>query len=301
VNEIYKKIGILKKEKNALILAHNYQGIDVQKTADFIGDSFILSKIASETNADIILFCGVRFMAETAKLLNPKCKVLLSDGEAGCPMADMADAKNVKKFIDEHPDHLIVCYVNSSADVKALSDVCVTSSNAVGIVNKLPADKPIMFLPDQNLGHYINLKTGRNMDLWDGMCPIHHLHITAQDVHRARLMYPEHDVIVHPECTPTVVEMADFVGSTKQMADYVAEHNKVIIGTELGLTKMLQDQYPNKSIYALSDKAICQNMKKTSLTDVLDTLQYELNETSIPESIFEAAMKPIKKMLELSE
>jgi len=301
INEIYKKISILKKEKNAIILAHNYQGVDVQKTADFIGDSFMLSKIASETNADIILFCGVKFMAETAKLLNPKSKVLLSDGEAGCPMADMADAKNVKKFIDENPDHLIVCYVNSSADVKALSDVCVTSSNAVTIVNQLPADKPIMFIPDKNLGHYTKLQTGREIDLWDGMCPIHHLHITVQDVHRARLMYPNHAIIIHPECTPAVVEMADFVGSTKQLADYVIDHNKVIIGTELGLIKMLQDQYPDKSIYALSEKAVCQNMKKTSLTDVLDTLQYELNEISIPESLFEAAMRPIKKMLELSE
>jgi len=301
IKEIYKKISILKKEKNAIILAHNYQGIDVQKTADFVGDSFMLSKIASETEADIILFCGVKFMAETAKLLNPKSKVLLSDGEAGCPMADMAEAKNVKKFIDMNPEHLIVCYINSSVDVKALADVCVTSSNAVNIVNKLPADKPIMFIPDQNLGHYIKKQTGRNIDSWDGMCPIHHLQITTQDVHKARLMYPGHVVIVHPECTPSVVELADFVGSTKQLADYAIDHNRVVIGTELGLIKMLQDQYPEKSIYALSDKAICQNMKKTSLTDVLDTLQYELNETSIQESVFESAMKPIRKMMELSE
>ena len=300
VNEITKKINILKKEKNAIILAHNYQSLDVQKTADYIGDSFQLSKIASETDAEIILFCGVKFMAETAKLLNPKSKVLLSDGEAGCPMADMAEAKSVKKFKEDNPNHLIVCYINSSVEVKALADVCVTSSNAVSIVKRLPKDKQIMFIPDQNLGHYIKLQTQREMDLWEGMCPIHHLYITIHDVHRAKLMYANHHIIVHPECIPQVIELADFVGSTKQLADYVAEHDKVTIGTEVGLVRMLQDQYPKKSIQALSEKAICQNMKKTSLNDVLDTLQYELNEINIPDKIFKKALKPIKKMMQYS-
>ena len=300
VSEIYKKINILKKEKNAVILAHNYQTLDVQKIADYVGDSFQLSKTAAEANADIVLFCGVKFMAETAKLLNPKSKVLLSDGEAGCPMADMAEAKEVKKFRENNPNHLIVCYVNSSVEVKALSDVCVTSSNAVKIVNQLPIEKPILFVPDQNLGHYIRLKTQRNIELWDGMCPIHHIHLTPQDINRTRLMFPDYAVIVHPECTPAVIELADFVGSTKELADYTLEHDKVVIGTEVGLIRMLQDKYPEKSVQALSERAVCQNMKKTSLVDVLDTLQYELNEITITENIAVNAIKPIKRMMEMS-
>lgn len=300
VNDIYKKINVLKKEKNAIILAHNYQTMDIHKIADMVGDSFQLAKAAEEVKADIILFCGVKFMAETAKLLNPKSKVLLSDSDAGCPMADMADAKDLKKFKDENPDYLIVCYVNSSVEVKALSDVCVTSSNAVRIVEKLPAEKPIMFVPDQNLGHFVRLKTNRKIDLWDGMCPIHHMFFSVQDVNRARLMFPEHDIIVHPECTPEVVEVADFVGSTKALADYMIDHEKAVIGTELGLIKMLQEQYPEKSIHSLSERAVCVNMKKTSLNDVLDTLQYELNEITISENIAVNALKPIKMMLELN-
>jgi quinolinate synthase len=240
-------------------------------------------------------------MAETAKLLNLNSKVLLSDGEAGCPMADMAEAKEVKKFKEDNPQHLIVCYVNSSVEVKALSDVCVTSSNAVRIIEQLPKGKPIMFLPDKNLGHWIMTQTGRDIDLWEGMCPIHHNGMTVQDVHKARLMYPEHLVIVHPECTPSIVEMADFVGSTRQLYDFTVDNDKVVIGTEIGLIRMLQDKYPNKSIQTLSERAVCQNMKKTSLVDVLDTLQYEFNEIILPENIISNAIKPLKLMMELSK
>jgi len=300
LDNILKKINILKKEKKAIILAHNYQPLDIQKIADVVGDSFQLSKLASETDSDIIVFCGVKFMAETAKLLNPKSKVLLSDGEAGCPMADMIEAKDLKIFKEKHPDHLIVCYINSSVEVKALSDICVTSSNAVRIVGKLPPNKPIMFVPDQNLGQYIQTKTNRKIDVWDGMCPIHHLFLTVRDVYQAKLMYPKHAVIVHPECMPSVVEIADFVGSTNELAEFTETHDRVIIGTEIGLIKMLQKKYPMKSIQTLSEKAVCVNMKKTSLNDVLDTLQYELNEIKIPENIVKNALIPIQKMLDMN-
>jgi len=299
ITEISKKIHTLKREKNVLILAHNYQSLEIITIADLIGDSFQLSKAALEITADIILFCGVRFMAETAKLLNPNVKVLLSDGDAGCPMADMALSSEIKKYKDEHPQHLIVTYVNSSVEVKALSDVCVTSSNAVKIVQKLPLNQTILFVPDQNLGHYVRQQTKRKINLWGGFCPIHHSNITINDVNKARLVYQGYKIIVHPECLPEVVNMADFVGSTRELADYVDTHERVIIGTEIGLVQMLQEKYPTKSIYALSDKAICPNMKKTSLNDVLNTLQYEMNEIIITPNIAENALLPIQKMMEL--
>ncbi|MCL2065558.1 MAG: quinolinate synthase NadA [Candidatus Cloacimonetes bacterium] len=300
LKEIIEKINLLKKEKKAIILAHNYQPVEVHSVADMVGDSFQLSKAASEVKADIILFCGVKFMAETAKLLSPDCKVLLSAGDAGCPMADMANADDLKKYKEKNPDYLIVCYVNSSIEVKALSDVCVTSSNAVRIVNKLPLNKPIMFVPDQNLGQYVQSKTNRKIDVWDGFCPIHHVFINTTDIKKAREIYPDHVVIVHPECKPEVVEIADFVGSTKELADFTENNDKVVIGTEIGLINMLQIKYPHKSIKPLSEKAICVNMKKTSLNTVLETLQDELNQIFIPEDIAQNALIPIQKMLELN-
>ena len=300
-NEIYEQIKRLKKEKSAIILAHNYISLDVQKVADIVGDSFQLAKAAKEIEADIILFCGVTFMAETAKLLNPSVKVLLSNFEAGCPMADMVEAIDLKRYKDSHPEHLIVCYVNSTVAVKALSDVCVTSSNAVQIVDKLPKETPIMFVPDQNLGHYVQSKTGRSIELWDGFCPIHHINIILDDVLKAREIYPDHSIIVHPECRPEIVKLADFVGSTKQLLDYSEEHDRVIIGTEIGLVQMLQDKYPHKSIHALSKEASCVNMKKTTLSHVLSTLQNETNEIVLSPEIAKKALVPIERMLELSK
>ena len=300
ISSMVKKINVYKKEKNAVILAHNYQHLEVQKVADFVGDSFQLSRLAADLNPDLIIFCGVKFMAETAKLLSPRSKVLLSDGDAGCPMADMVDPVELKQFKDNNPDHLIVCYVNSSVEVKALSDVCVTSSNAVKIVNKLPKKKPILFVPDQNLGSYVMSKTNRKISLWHGMCPIHHLNMTVHDVHTAKLMHPKHSVIVHPECIPEIVKIADFVGSTSELAKYTENNDMLVIGTEVGLIRALQEKYPNKSIYALSERAVCVNMKKTSLNDVLDTLLYELNEIKIPDTLISSALLPINKMMELS-
>ena len=299
INDILKEIYALKKEKKAIILAHNYQSLEVQKTADIVGDSFQLAKAAKDVDANIILFCGVLFMAETAKLLNPSTKVLLSNIAAGCPMADMAEYEDLRLFKLQNPHHLVVCYVNSSVEVKALSDVCVTSSNAVQIVEKLPKDVPLLFIPDKNLGHYVATKTGRKIDLWDGMCPIHHLNITTGDVKNARERYPGHRLIVHPECPAAIIEAADYVGSTKQLMDYVAEHDQVVIGTEMGLIKMLVEKYPDKSLYPLSEKAVCVNMKKTTIEDVLLTLQDEKNEINIAPEIAEKAIKAIDKMLEL--
>lgn len=297
---IIEKILKLKKEKNVMILAHNYQNLDIHKIADFIGDSLQLAQEAKKVKADIILFCGVRFMAETAKLLNPHTKVLLSAGDAGCPMADMIEPDALREYKKNHPDHLIVCYVNSSVEIKAESDVCVTSSNAVKITQQLDPDKTIMFVPDQNLGQYVRSQTGRKIEVWDGMCPIHHYIITLQDVERVRREYPDHLILVHPECKPEIVERADKVFSTKGMADFAETHDKLIIGTEFGLTRALQDKFPNKSIVPLNDQAQCKNMKKTTLQEILMTLETERNQIEIDPDIAQKALQSIEKMLELS-
>jgi quinolinate synthase len=293
-----QKILELKKEKNAIILAHNYANLELHKIADMVGDSFQLAKASQEVNADIILFCGVLFMAETAKLLNPTTKVLLSHAEAGCPMADMATPEKLRDFKDNHPDHFVVCYVNSSVGVKALSDVCVTSSNAVKIVEKIPVDKPILFVPDKNLGHYVALQTGRKIDLWDGYCPIHHDYINVETILSYRKSHPNHQILLHPECQPDVLALADFIGSTKAIADYAENHDNLIIGTELGLIEMLIDRYPHKSILPLSSAAICKDMKRTTLSDVYETLLTERNEIKIEADIFDNALKPILAMIE---
>jgi len=297
IDEIIK----LKKAKNALIVAHNYQNLEIHAIADIIGDSYQLSVECQAAKADIILFCGVQFMAETAKLLNPQAKVLLSHAGAGCPMADMAEADDLELYKEHHSKHLVVCYVNSSVGVKALSDVCVTSSNAVNIVKNLPADKPILFVPDKNLGNYVRKQTGRQIDLWEGFCPIHHLNFNLSDALAMKNRFPDHQLIVHPESPEEVVATADFVGSTKALADFADKHDNVIIGTEIGLIKMLQAKHPHKSILPLSEQAICKNMKKTTLESVLATLQGEQNEITISPKIAERALKPIMAMMELAK
>jgi len=298
--EIYSRISTLKKAKDAIILAHNYQSIEIQQIADMVGDSFQLAKVASEIQSSMIVFCGVKFMTETAKLLNPDARVLLSNNDAGCPMADMVKVEDLQLFKKKNPHHLVVCYVNSSVEVKALSDVCVTSSNAVQIVKKLPINVPILFVPDRNLGHYVKIMTGRKIDLWDGYCPVHQENITINDLINARGKYPTHKIAVHPECEPKVVEKADFIGSTKQLIDYTDKHENVIIGTETSLTKMLQKKYPQKSIISLSDKATCIDMQRTNVLNVLETLENESNETIIPDNISTKALNAITKMLEFN-
>jgi len=298
--EIIKEIYKLKKEKNAIILVHNYQILEVQKIADFIGDSLQLAREASKVQADIILFCGVRFMAETAKLLNPDAKVLLSAKEAGCPMADMINRNQLIEFKAKYPNSVVVCYVNSSVEVKAESDICCTSSNAIKIVNSIPADKTVLFVPDQNLGSYAAKKTKRNVVVWKGYCYTHHLKISIEDVKKIRQKYPDYSLLVHPECSPEVVAKADFVASTKGMVDFAKEHNNMIIGTELGLYEQLKDKYPNKNIVSLSAKAICNDMKKTTLKTILATLEKEYNEIIIEKEIAIKAVRSINNMLRLS-
>lgn len=298
--ELIKEIIQLKKEKNAIILAHNYQLMEVQKVADFIGDSLQLAQMAKQVKADMIIFAGVRFMAEAAKLLNPETKVLLTAKDAGCPMADMIEPFQLQEFKAKHPDYLIVCYVNSSVEIKALCDVCVTSSNAVKIVNQLDPNQPIMFVPDQNLGQYTALKSNRNIKVWDGFCPIHHFFFTLNDIERVRREYPDHLLVVHPECKPEIIEKADMACSTKGMADLAEERDHLILGTEMGLVEALQSRFPQKSIIPLSKMAVCVNMKKTRLVDVRDTLLTERNEITIAPDIAKNAVRSINKMLELS-
>ena len=298
-DDLKQKILQLKKEKNAIILAHNYQITDVQDVADFTGDSLQLAREAAKIKADIILFCGVRFMAETAKLLNPETKVLLSKKDAGCPMADMITAEQLVEFKRKHQNPYVVCYVNSSVDVKAESDVTCTSGNAIKVVNSIPQDKTILFVPDQNLGTYAAQKTGRNIVVWKGFCNVHHFNITLQDLEKARKNYPDYKILVHPECKPEVFEKADIVASTKGMADFVAQNDKVILGTEIGLYHKLKKMYPDKKLLPLSEKAICINMKKTTLSDVYQTLKDEKNEIIINKEIAKKAKISIERMLEI--
>ena len=272
----------------------------VQEVADFVGDSLQLAQEAARVEAKIIVFCGVRFMAETAKLLKPMAKVLLSSGNAGCPMADMITGEQLRKFKKQYENPVVVCYVNSTVEVKAESDICCTSGNAIKIINSIPQDKTILFVPDQNLGTYAAQKTGRNIIVWDGYCNVHHHFITIDDVVDIRKEYPDYALLIHPECKPEVFNQADLVCSTKGMADYVMEHDKVIIGTEVGLFEQLKAKYPEKKIVPLSEKAICINMKKTTLKDVLLTLKNEENDIILNDDIMKKAVKSIDRMLELS-
>ena len=296
--ELIKLVKKLKKKKNAIILVHNYQLLEVQEIADFVGDSLQLAKEAAQTDADIILFCGVLFMAETAKILSPQKKVLLSHPDAGCPMADMITSTQLKILKSEYPGAEVVCYVNSSAEVKAESTVCCTSSNAVKIVGSIPKNKEIIFVPDKNLGSYAAFKNNRKLILWDGYCYVHH-NITYEDVKEVRKKYPSASwrMIVHPECRPEVIQNADAVGSTSQIIEFVKNHNKVIIGTEIGLYHQLAHKYSDKKLVPLSEKMICKNMKKTDLRTAIATLVEEKNEISLPDTIIEKAKKSLERML----
>lgn len=289
----------LKEDKNAIILCHNYQPLDIQDIADFVGDSLELAIRASEVKSDVILFCGVLFMAETAALLNPKARVLLSHQDAGCPMADMITGEQLRAFKAEHPGAVVICYVNSSVEVKAESDICCTSANAVHVMQSIPPDKEILFVPDQNLGTWAANQTGRNVTVWQGYCNVHHHLITLSNVKHARKDFPDHLLIVHPECTPAVTEAADAVGSTSQIATYTAKHPQVVIGTEIGMIHQLQRKYPDHDIQPLSENAVCVNMKKTTMRDVLLTLKEERNRITIPTGIAQKALRSVQRMLDL--
>jgi quinolinate synthase len=271
---IQEQITALKKEKNAVILCHSYQPGEVQDIADYVGDSYGLSVEAAETKADVIIFCGVMFMAETAAMLNPTKTVIIPTPEAGCPMADMIEASDVAKLKQKHPNHLVMCYVNSTAEVKALSDVCCTSSNAVKIAQQLPKDKGIIFVPDKHLGSWVQEKTGRKMIIWNGFCPTHH-RITADMVREAQAMHPQAKTLIHPEAAKEPRDCADAVLSTGGMIDYVkkSDASEFIIATEEGIIHTLKKAAPGKMFYLVNKAAICPNMKKGSLSATLAALK----------------------------
>jgi quinolinate synthase len=299
-NNLIEKINQLKQKRNAVILAHNYQPADIQDLADFCGDSLALSIEASKTNADVIVFCGVKFMAETAAILSPQKTILLPDKFAGCPMADMLNADQLKKLKQKHPGALVVCYVNSSAEVKAESDYCCTSSNAVEVVNSLPKDKQIIFVPDQHLGRFVAEKTGRNLVLWPGYCTTHVL-IDVQDIKNAKAKYPDAVVIAHPECSEPVKAIADHMLSTGQMLNFVAENSAeyFIVATEIGIIHALKKKNPNAKFIPAAPKAICPNMKKITLEKIvwaLEDMQYKI---IVPEIISQKARKALDRMVEI--
>ena len=298
--ELIQEIKRLKKDKDALILAHNYQIVEIQDIADYRGDSLQLAMLASELNAPVIVFCGVKFMAETAAILNPESTILLPAMDAGCPMADMINEKQLKAFKENYPGSPVVCYVNSSVEVKAESDICCTSSNAVKVINSLNTDKPILFVPDRNLGSWAAKQTGKIVIPWDGYCLVHQWSFTEEDVARLKKKYPSHKLLVHPECDPAIVKYADFVMSTGGMINWMKENDNAIIATELGLIEYLQHIYPEKSIIPLSPTAICKNMKKTTLEHIYNALQYDQYVVKVKPDIAQKAKIAIDRMLELS-
>ncbi len=296
-----KKILELKEKRNAVIVAHNYQIDDVQDIADIVGDSFALSRYCASSNADVIVFCGVHFMAESAKILSPEKTVLLPEIDAGCPMADMITADALKEIKSRNQKAAVVCYINSTAGVKAESDVCCTSSNAVDIVGNIE-ERDIIFVPDQNLGSYVAKKVpSKNIILWDGFCITHHK-IKQDEVKRVKGMHPDAMMLVHPECRPDIIEFADFVGSTKQIIDFALESNcdKFIIGTEMGVLYKLKKNNPDKKFYIMSQGLICPNMKKTTLKSVYDALNEMKYSIEIDEVIRRRAKKSLDRMLEIS-
>ncbi|MCX6984939.1 MAG: quinolinate synthase NadA [Lentisphaerae bacterium] len=300
--EIIDRINYLRKQKNAIIITHNYQLGEVQDIADFTGDSLELSIKAAETTADVIVFCGVKFMAETAAILSPEKTVLLPVMESGCPMADMADAADLVKMKNEHPDALVVTYVNSSAEVKAQTDVCVTSANALKIVSSLPADREIIFVPDKNLGAYIQMKTGRKMILWPGFCPTH-MRITPQSIMQKKKEYPDAKVIIHPEARLDVIALADEVLSTGGMCRFAKQTDarKIIVATEIGLIYRLKRENPDKMFIPVTEQAVCPNMKLIRIDNVLDSLEKIKFKITVSEKVRAPAEKAIRKMLEMSK
>ena len=301
--EMYNDIRKWKKEKNAIILAHYYQDGDIQDIADYVGDSLALAQKASKTDADIIVFCGVHFMAETAKLLSPQKKVLLPVMEAGCVMADMMDEAAIKKYKEENPDTIILMYVNSTANCKQYADVCVTSSNALKIIDHYSKlGKKMLYGPDKNLGAYAMSKSDVKLDLWPGFCGIHN-GMKVKDVEAAKTKYPNAEFIAHPECNLDVLAMANYIGSTKQLIEYVTESKatEFIVGTEMGVLHEMKKRNPNKNFYILSDRLKCYEMKLTRLEDLYNCLKNESNEIFISEEVSKKAVKCVDKMLELSK
>ena len=301
--ELINKINELKKAKNAMIFAHNYELGEIQDIADFCGDSLELSIKAANADCDLIVFCGVKFMAETAKILSPEKKVLLPVAYAGCDMADMIDGEKLRQIKKDFPDAITVAYVNTTADTKAECDLCVTSSNALQIVASLPKDKQIIFVPDRNLGQFCKDKTNReNMYLYDGCCPVHD-RLTVEVLQKRKEEYPEAEVLIHPESRKELVELADKALSTGKILSYVRESEKkeFIIVTEIGILHRLEKENPDKRFIPISCEAVCPHMKLIRLENVLAALEKEENEIILDSELIEKAAKPIKAMLELSK
>lgn len=304
--DLFAEIQRLKKEKNAVLLAHYYQEPDIQDVADYIGDSLGLARQAEKTTADMIVFAGVHFMAETAKILNPTKKVVIPDLKAGCSLSDSCPPPLFAKFRQEHPDHVVVSYINCSAGIKALSDVICTSSNAVAIVNSFPPEQKIIFAPDKNLGAYINKVTGRNMLLWNGACMVHEI-FSMEKISRLKMRHPEAKLIAHPECEEPVLKLADYIGSTTQLLKYTeSDPSKVfIVATETGILHQMEKNSPDKTfIPAPPDNACacndCPHMKLNTLEKLYLCMEYEQPEIIMDESLRLAAKKPIDRMLEIS-
>ena len=299
MNELSEKILKLKKEKNAIILAHLYQIPEVQEIADYVGDSYYLSQVARDAKEDLIIFCGVKFMAESAKVLSPDKTVILPAPNAGCPMADMAEVEDVEEMIKEYPDAFKVCYINSSYEVKALCDASVTSSSALKIIKNIP-NKQILFLPDQNLGGYISeFFPEKEFILWRGFCPTHH-RITAEDIIKAKEEHPNVKVLSHPECSKEVRDLSDYIGSTSGIINYATEceDKEFIIATEEGVLHQLKKKNPDKKFY-FPEVMVCPNMKKTSLQDVYDALDGKKEEVILDEEIRKKALTSLENMHKL--
>ncbi len=294
---LMQKISDLKKKRGALILAHNYQIDEVQDVADYVGDSFGLSQKAAEATEDVIVFCGVHFMAESAAILAPNKIVLLPEKMAGCPMADMVTPEGLKELKEKYPDAAVVTYVNSSAAVKAESDVCVTSSNALKVVESLDCDR-IIFAPDKNLGNWVSSKTEKEIILWPGYCATHH-RVTAQDVYKAKKVRPNLPIMVHPECRSEVTDLADVVLSTGGMLQYAKETSarEIIVGTEMGLLYRLKKENPGKEFYLLAQGLVCPNMKYTNLAKVAHSLETMETRITVAKKISEKASIALERML----
>jgi len=297
---ILEKIKQLKEKREAVIIAHNYQSGEIQDLADFCGDSLGLSIQAAQTDAKVIVFCGVQFMAETAAILSPEKTILLPDKFAGCPLADMINAEQLRQLKRQNPDALVVCYVNSSAEVKAESDYCCTSANAVEVVSSLPTDRPVIFVPDQHLGRFVAEKTGRDIILWPGYCHVH-IAITEEDIKNAKAKYPNAIIMAHPECTEPVKKLSDQILSTGQMLKFTktSSAKRFIVATEIGMIHALKKQNPQAEFIPASDKAVCPNMKKITLDKIIGSLQDMQYKVTVPEEIRAKAKKAIDRMVEI--
>ena len=304
--DLVREIDKLKREKNAVLLAHYYQDSDIQDVADYIGDSLGLAQQAARTSADIIVFAGVHFMAETAKILNPQKKVLMPDAHAGCSLADSCPPPLFRKFKEQYPDHTVISYINCTAGIKALSDIICTSSNAVKIVETLPPDTPVIFAPDRNLGRYVMEKTGRDMGLWNGTCMVHEI-FSQEKITKLRHRHPDAKLIAHPECEEAILEMADFIGSTTGLLKFTREDNSpvYIVATETGILHQMQKASPHKQFIPAPPDNLCAcndcpHMKRNTLEKVYTCMRYEQPEILMDKTILEQARKPIQRMLDIS-